>query len=164
MIPGESLLLGFVMVPFPAAAAQFAVSCEKRKMSKARPYLFAALALALGFGLGVRYMTLFSERTEAELKMRAQEDRIDIAVRTLRQLRAGSTNTSEFLEIQLDDAVLALEHLLSESPTVYGARNGREMILRAKAYRAQFPHASTQPWLDEKVARIFAPTNEPPRN
>ena len=133
-------------------------------MRKARPYLFAALALALGFGLGMRYMTFFSESMEAELKMRAQEDRIDMAVRALRQLQAGSTNTSQFLETQLDDAVLALGHLLSESPTVYGARNGREMILKAKEYRAKFPHTSTQPWLDESVARTFAPTNELPRN
>lgn len=133
-------------------------------MSKARPYLFAALALAFGFGLGMRYMAFLSQDLGPELKMRTQEDRIDMAVRALRQLRAGSTNTSEFLETQLDDAVLALGHLVSEHPTVYGARNGREMLLKAKEYRCRFPHSSSQPWLDEKVASAFALTNAPSRN
>jgi hypothetical protein len=133
-------------------------------MRKARPYLFAALALALGFGLGLRYMASFSHNMEVDLKMRAQEDRIDMAVRALKQLRAGTTNTSEFLEIQLDEAVLALGNLVSNSPKAYGVWNGFAMIEKAKEYRAKYPHSSAQPGLDEWLARTFALIDELRRN
>jgi hypothetical protein len=112
----------------------------------------------------MRYMASCSKNTEVDLSMRAQEDRIDIALRALRQLRAGTTNTSEFLEVQLDDAVIALAHLISDSSKAYCTRNGLTMIQKAKEYRAKFPHHSAQPGLDESIARSFALTDETPRN
>jgi hypothetical protein len=118
------------------------------------------LGLFAGFQCGMWTHRHFSAPIERDLRMRGQEDRADIALRALNLLRAGSTNAAPFLENQLDDAIVSLGRVLTESPASERGQSDLLMLGKARDYRAKFPHKSGQPGVDEGIAQAFAILDE----
>ena len=124
-----------------------------RKPSTVTLVLIAlVVGLGGGFQVGWRLLSHFSERTHHGLEIRAQEDKGDAVLRTLKLLRADSTNTVPFLESQLDDVVITLGPLAAESHNL--------MLGKIRDYRSKFPHSSSQPGVDSKISEVFSKIDE----
>jgi uncharacterized protein YneF (UPF0154 family) len=92
-----------------------------------------------------------------------------VSIPALKMLRSGdksSSNTVEYLELQLDYSVAGIEkyiehHSLSES-------NSFPVMLKvlrsAKRYREQFPHTNQDIFIQKEVEQAFSLVNEIPKH
>jgi hypothetical protein len=132
-----------------------------KKLSTFTVFLIAvAVGLGGGFQLGWRIRTHFSDKTQHDLEIRAQEDKGDAVLRTLKLLRADSTNTVPFLESQLDDVIVMLGPFVTQpSARGEGWKSPNLMLEKIRDYRTTFPHTSAQ-GLDDRMVKIFSSLDE----
>ncbi len=132
-----------------------------KKPSKSSLVLIAlAVGLGGGFQAGWWMSQHHSTPIERDLKLRVQVDRADIALRALKQLRDGSTNTVPYLETELDDIIVSLGRLIADTPA--GERGQTELLMLGKIrdYRAHFTHVPEHASFDAKIAHAFSILDE----
>ena len=124
-----------------------------KKLSKPALVLWAlVIGMGGGYLLGWHFRSRFADEAERRLEISIHEDKGDAVLRALKHLRADSTNTVPFLESQLDDVVLGLGPLSAESQSL--------MLGKIRDYRSSFPHTSSQPGHDKRIAEILTKSDE----
>jgi len=74
----------------------------------------------------------------------------------LRRLRAGNTNNAiECLETDLDGDLLSMALIRTTTPDFMRDPSFIQTRAMVKAYRTEFPHKSSHPDIDEKVAKAL---------
>jgi hypothetical protein len=90
-----------------------------------------------------------------------------VSIPALKMLRSGdksSSNTVEYLELQLDYSVAGIEkyiehHSLSESNSFPAIL---KVLRSAKRYREQFPHTNQDASVQKDIEQAFSMVNDPP--
>jgi hypothetical protein len=111
----------------------------------------AAIAFLAGFFCSQWTVVRYSEETERYLEVRSPEDRSDMAWRALTHLHGNSPNTVEFLESELDDAVIDLGDILAHRPVSQWTQNEITALKNVRDYRAKFPRTSGKPEHDRLI-------------
>jgi hypothetical protein len=124
-------------------------------MKKIQTILLVFLGAAVGFAAGMKYHAHYSDSVELRLRLWESETRADVALRALRHIRSGSTNTVAFLECELDEAAASLGHITADIPPSKRSDEHVRMIRKIKEDRAQFPYASCVNH-EKSVARAFS--------
>jgi hypothetical protein len=92
-----------------------------------------------------------------------------VSIPALKMLRSGdqsSSNTVEYLELQLDYSVAGIEKYI-EYHSLSGSNSFPAMlkVLRsAKRYREQFPHTNQDVSVQKDIGKAFSLVNEPPNH
>lgn len=118
------------------------------------------VALGAGFLCGFWSSRHFSDPNERGLEMDRQTDKADVALRALKGLREGNTNTMPFLENELDVSIVLLGAMVAETPVRERGQTELQTLGKIRDYRAKFPHKSNQPGFDEEIARAFSILDE----
>ena len=113
------------------------------------------LGLGGGFFSGTWTHRHFSDQIDLDARIAEQTHNADVALRALKLLRAGSTNTVPFLEVELDDATVSIGRLVHQTPVAQRGVLELPMLAKIRDYRTTFPHKSEQPGLDEEIAHAF---------
>jgi hypothetical protein len=134
-------------------------------MRKFWPYLFALLALVLGFAIGAAWIFRMHTFLAWHQSSSSTSTAANLAVATLRSIRSGDTNKAiKTLEIHLNVAVTGLADICRENPQPETETMPLEALARARDYRAEFPHTTGSSVIDGAIARAFAvaaKTNKP---
>jgi len=129
-------------------------------MKKARPYLFALIALLLGWVGGSTYSSRFYDHSIERFQLHAAHSDAAGRLATLQALRTGETNqAAELLESQLDAQVILLGTLLAAQPTAQRPAAEFQLLTQIRDYRHAHPRHSAQPATDQKVAGFLNWTN-----
>lgn len=96
---------------------------------------------------------------EEGLKLRGLQDKADIALRTLEMLKNNDTNTTTFLEEQLDATVIALGDELKTMPESRWDSGTLRLLRGARDYRKRFPDHQLNPALIKAFSVLDRATN-----
>jgi hypothetical protein len=117
------------------------------------------LAFAAGVLCSQASVSRFTKDIERELRMRPAQDRIYIALRALQELRE-SAEVVDYLESELDVAVLDLADIVVERPKTRWKDGELRMIRYARECRTKFPRESGVPDVTNRVNEAFLLLNE----
>ena len=129
-------------------------------MKKARPYLFALIALLLGWVGGSTYSSRFYDHSIERFQLHAAHSDAAARLVTLQALRSGETNQAvELLESELDAQVVLLGTLLAAQPATERPAAEFQLLTQIRDYRRAHPRQFAQPVTDQKVAGFLNWTN-----
>ena len=129
-------------------------------MKKSRPYLFAFVALLLGWVGGSTYSSRFYDHSIERFQLHAAHGDASARLATLQALRSGETNqAAELLEGQLDAQVILLGTLLAAQPVAQRPATEFQLLTQIRDYRRTHPRQSAQPATDQTVAGFLNWTN-----
>ena len=125
-------------------------------MSKRAAIILAVVALIVGAVAGGWSVAVFYDRFTSWLVIGSLTADASTTVSDLRYLRAGdTTNVVELLEIKLDGDLIGLVPFLADPRQFKRDPSYIKTLQRVRDYRAQFPHKSDSPEVDEGAAKAF---------